>query len=75
MRRFLTIGHSSHTAERLVALLREHAVQVLVDTRSSPYSRFSPQFALNTTKGKARMTESIAKLERFTVSVFRRILA
>jgi uncharacterized protein (DUF488 family) len=44
MRKFLTIGHSSHTAERFQALLREHGVQVLVDTRSSPYSRYSPQF-------------------------------
>ncbi len=25
-------------------LLRQHGVQVLVDTRSSPYSRYSPQF-------------------------------
>jgi uncharacterized protein (DUF488 family) len=39
-----TIGHSSHTAERFVELLRQHGVQVLVDTRSSPHSRYSPQF-------------------------------
>jgi uncharacterized protein (DUF488 family) len=39
-----TVGHSSHTAERFVELLRQHGVQVLVDTRSSPYSRYSPQF-------------------------------
>jgi uncharacterized protein (DUF488 family) len=50
MRKFLTIGHSSHTAERFQALLREHGVQVLVDTRSSPYSRYSPQFDRETLK-------------------------
>jgi uncharacterized protein (DUF488 family) len=27
-----------------VDLLRQHGIQVLVDTRSSPYSRYSPQF-------------------------------
>src|SRR4051794_10562931 len=40
----LTIGHSNHTVERLIALLRQHGVQVLVDVRSQPYSRFAHQF-------------------------------
>jgi uncharacterized protein (DUF488 family) len=44
MRTLYTIGHSSHTAERFAELLRLHAIQVLVDTRSAPYSRYSPQF-------------------------------
>jgi uncharacterized protein (DUF488 family) len=39
-----TIGHSTHAAERFVELVRQHGVQVVVDTRSSPYSRYSPQF-------------------------------
>jgi uncharacterized protein (DUF488 family) len=39
-----TIGHSSHTAERFTELLRLQGIEVLVDTRSSPYSRFAPQF-------------------------------
>jgi uncharacterized protein (DUF488 family) len=39
-----TIGHSSHPAEHFVGLLRGHAIQALVDTRSSPYSRYTPQF-------------------------------
>lgn len=30
--------------ERFIALLREHRVDVLVDVRSQPYSRFAPQF-------------------------------
>jgi len=39
-----TIGHSSHTVEDLLALLRKHAIEVLVDVRSQPYSRHVPHF-------------------------------
>ncbi len=39
-----TVGHSSHGPERFQALLRQHGVQVVVDTRSVPVSRFAPQF-------------------------------
>lgn len=41
----LTIGHSKHPIEKFLGLLREHEVQVLVDARSQPFSRFSPQFS------------------------------
>ncbi len=40
----LTIGHSNHSPERLVELLNQHGVQVVVDVRSAPYSKFSPHF-------------------------------
>jgi hypothetical protein len=39
-----TIGHSNHTVENLLALLREHAIEVVVDVRSQPYSRHVPYF-------------------------------
>lgn len=39
-----TIGHSSHSVELFSELLVQHAVQVLVDVRSAPYSRYAPQF-------------------------------
>lgn len=39
-----TIGHSSHSVELFSELLVQHAVQVLVDVRSAPYSRYVPQF-------------------------------
>jgi uncharacterized protein (DUF488 family) len=39
-----TIGHSSHSAERFLALLARHEVTAVADVRSSPYSRFAPQF-------------------------------
>ena len=40
----LTVGHSNHTLEAFVELLREHRAGVLADVRSAPYSRFNPQF-------------------------------
>lgn len=40
----LTIGHSTHSAEVFLALLRQHGVEVVADVRSSPFSRFNPQF-------------------------------
>ncbi len=39
-----TIGHSNHTEEKLLALLRMHHITAVADLRSSPYSRFAPQF-------------------------------
>jgi uncharacterized protein (DUF488 family) len=38
-----TIGHSNHEFDTFLALLREHNIQVVVDVRSSPYSRYVPQ--------------------------------
>ena len=43
-RAIYTIGHSTRTAEELVALLREAGVDLLVDIRTVPRSRFNPQF-------------------------------
>lgn len=42
--RVLTIGHSTHTLEAFVALLKQHGVTALADVRSAPFSRFNPQF-------------------------------
>ncbi len=39
-----TIGHSSHRIERFVELLNLHGISAVADVRSSPYSRFNPQF-------------------------------
>ena len=39
-----TIGHSNHTVESFIALLRKHAIEVLMDVRSQPYSRHVPHF-------------------------------
>ncbi|NVO14992.1 MAG: DUF488 domain-containing protein [Rhodoplanes sp.] len=40
----LTIGHSAHSAEAFVALLRRAGITAIADVRSSPWSRQNPQF-------------------------------
>lgn len=39
-----SIGHSTHSIENFISLLNIHQIQVVADVRSSPFSRFSPQF-------------------------------
>lgn len=39
-----TIGHSTHRDEAFLALLRQHSIEAVADVRSSPFSRFNPQF-------------------------------
>jgi uncharacterized protein (DUF488 family) len=40
----LTIGHSTHTYEHFLALLRTAGITAIADVRSSPFSRRFPQF-------------------------------
>lgn len=39
-----TIGHSNHPLEAFRDLLLRHAVQIVVDARSSPYSQYCSHF-------------------------------
>jgi uncharacterized protein (DUF488 family) len=39
-----TIGHSDHTIETFIGLLRLHAITLVVDVRSQPYSRWATQY-------------------------------
>jgi len=39
-----TLGHSNVSADRIVELLNGHGVEILVDVRHTPYSRYNPQF-------------------------------
>jgi uncharacterized protein (DUF488 family) len=48
-----TIGHSTRSLEALVALLRAHAIDTVVDVRTVPRSRRHPQFE------KSALTESL----------------
>jgi uncharacterized protein (DUF488 family) len=41
----LTIGHSTHTLDGFLALLRGAGMTAIADVRSFPYSRYSPQFS------------------------------
>lgn len=54
--RIFSIGHSNHTLEKFLALLKEYKIEVLVDTRSHPYSKFAPHFAADVIK------EALAKV-------------
>lgn len=50
----LTIGHSTHSLERFVELLREHGVTLVADVRLAPGSRRMPHF------GRAPLAEGLA---------------
>jgi uncharacterized protein (DUF488 family) len=39
-----TVGHSNHSSEKFIVLLREHDINVVVDVRSAPYSRYVSHF-------------------------------
>lgn len=39
-----TVGHSNQTQEQFLALLRKHNINCIVDVRSVPASKYSPQF-------------------------------
>lgn len=39
-----TIGHSNHSLSDFLELLRTYSIQVIVDVRSIPYSRYIPQY-------------------------------
>ena len=51
-----TIGHSNHDSDEFLALLRQHGVNVVVDVRSAPYSRYLPHF------NKDFLTDSLQKI-------------
>ena len=40
-----TIGYGARTVDELVAALLSHEIMFLVDVRTSPYSRFKPEFS------------------------------
>jgi len=39
-----TVGHSNHSTEEFIGLLKRHRIEVVADVRSAPYSRYCPQF-------------------------------
>lgn len=39
-----TIGHSSHQIDDFMALLKCYDIDVIIDVRSAPYSRYVPQY-------------------------------
>ena len=42
--KLFTIGHSTHPIEEFIALVERAGATAIADVRSTPYSRFNPQF-------------------------------
>lgn len=42
--RIYSIGHSDHSIEAFLVLLRCYQITMVVDVRSQPYSQWTPQF-------------------------------
>jgi uncharacterized protein (DUF488 family) len=51
-----SIGHSNHSIDALLDLLLPHGIEILLDVRSAPYSRYSPHF--NKRSLQAHLTEA-----------------
>jgi len=47
----LTLGHSIHPIERFITLLKGAGATAVADVRSSPYSRYSPQYSKDALRG------------------------
>ena len=39
-----TIGHSNYSIERFVNMLRKYEIDVVVDIRGTPYSKYNTQY-------------------------------
>jgi uncharacterized protein (DUF488 family) len=57
-----TIGHSNHSLSEFVKILIDNEINCLCDVRSTPYSKFTPQFNRESLKEKLKM-ENILYLE------------
>lgn len=44
MNEIFTVGYGSRETDEFIALLNEYEIDTLVDVRSQPYSRYSPDF-------------------------------
>jgi len=50
MKEIYTIGHSNHSIEHFVDLLKKHDITAIGDVRSHPYSKYNPQFSYEALK-------------------------
>ena len=51
MNQLFTIGHSNQSQEEFLAMLSRHGVDCVVDVRSVPASKYSPQFNMEVLRG------------------------
>ena len=54
MPELFTIGHSTHSWEKFLELLRQHRIEAVADVRSSPFSQFNPHFNRETLRHALR---------------------
>jgi hypothetical protein len=40
-----TIGYGTRSVDQLIAILKSNGIELLLDVRSSPYSKFKPEFS------------------------------
>lgn len=52
--RVMTIGHSNHALEAFMSLLERHRVTAIADVRSTPYSKFAPQYRKESIRASLR---------------------
>ena len=50
MKKIFTIGHSNHSLDKFYTMLKQYDINVLVDVRSVPFSKFANQFNLDKLK-------------------------
>lgn len=50
MQEIFTIGHSTHPIEYFLQLLKKNRINCVVDVRSTPFSKFSPQYNMHELK-------------------------
>ncbi len=50
-----TIGHSVHSIDHFIAILKRNKIDAIADVRSSPYSKFSPQFNRESLKNSLKI--------------------
>ena len=56
MYRIYTIGHSNHKIEAFIQLLKQHGITAVCDVRSTPYSKYTPQFNYESLKQELKKT-------------------
>ncbi|MEW6622206.1 MAG: DUF488 domain-containing protein [Bacillota bacterium] len=47
MLKLYTIGHSVHSVDRFIELLNNYHINCVIDVRSTPYSKFAPQYNIS----------------------------
>ncbi|HIK30860.1 MAG TPA: DUF488 domain-containing protein, partial [Oscillatoriales cyanobacterium M4454_W2019_049] len=56
MKNVFTIGHSNHTIDSFITLLKKHEITALADVRSHPYSRYLPHFNQRELKASLKLS-------------------